>query len=47
LCVDTAAYADDTGKYATSEPRRDPHDERVAEWERCMTAFERRMGWRP
>jgi len=46
LCVDTASYRDATGAYATYVPRRDPHDERVSEWEHRMQAFERRMGWR-
>ena len=46
LCVDVSAYRDATGEYTTVVPRRDPHDERISEWERRMQAFERRMGWR-
>jgi hypothetical protein len=47
LCVDGASYRDATGEYATVVSRRDPHDERVADWESRMQDVERRMGWRP
>ena len=46
LCVDVSEYRDATGAYGTVVPRRDPHEERIAEWERRMQALERRMGWR-
>ena len=48
LCEDRP-FTDDPRQTAipgTGWTRRDPHDERIAEWERRMQAFERRMGWR-